>query len=140
MNTHHIPIYGLWLLPQGRLSDWLVFLMWCLIFGVPGGILFIAWRRLFRNWQKELHETADVACLILVSASALLAIASSVWEVLVRPIPPHHYAVLIWAWAVSCAAVVAGLIPQKGQHQHFGLGLVASFWMLVVWSLTAFAY
>jgi hypothetical protein len=108
------------------------------MFGVPGVILIIAWRRLFRNWQRELHETADLTCLILASGSAALAIASSAWEVLVRPIPPHHSGVLIWAWTVSCAAVVAGLIPKRGPHGHFGLGLMASFWMPVAWSITAF--
>ena len=118
----------------------MVFLVWCLCFGVPGVILIIAWRRLLRNWQRELHETAGVACLVLASASVVLAVASAAWEALVRPLPPHHVALLIWAWTISCAAVVAGLIPQKGPHQHFGLGLVASFWLLVAWSITPFAY
>ena len=138
MNAHHT--YGLLVIAQRWLLDLLVVLMWCLMYGVPAVILTIAWNRLFRNWQQELHEAADVACLVLASASTLLAIAGSGWEVFVKPIPPHHYALLIWAWTASCAGVAAGLVPQKGQHQHFGLGLLASFWMLVAWSLTAYAY
>ena len=119
-----------------------VFAINLLILAVPTVMLTVAWSRLVGDWRNgAIQSTAGTTCLALASASALVAIGSGLWQVLVRPIAPHDYRTEVSGLLLSVVSLVSGLSTRdKDQKRYWGLGFAASVWMLLWFVATAFSY
>jgi hypothetical protein len=113
-----------------------------LILAVPVVMLTVGWSRLVSDWRNgAVQSIAGTAFLASASASALVAIGSGFWQVLVRPIAPHDYRTEVSGLLLSGASLVSGLaIRDKNQNRYWKLGFGASVWMLLWFVATAFSY
>jgi hypothetical protein len=111
-----------------------------ILFLLPAAALTIAWHKLMRNWRSEPHSIAGLSCLVLASASTLLALGSLAWVQFVRPFPSQGYSVERWGMLLSLPGLLSGFfVRHKHLHRYLGLGAAAAGWMLTVFTLMASA-
>jgi hypothetical protein len=113
-----------------------------LILAVPAFMLAVAWNRLVGDRRNEaVQSTAGIVCLVLASASMLVAVGSLLWQVFVRPIPHRDYRTEVSGFLLSVGSLVAGfLIRDKHNRRYWQLGLAAAVWMFLWFVATAFSY
>ena len=113
-----------------------------LILAVPTFMLAVAWNRLVGDRRNEaVQSTAGIVCLVLASASMLVAVGSLLWQVFVRPIPHRDYRTEVSGFLLSVGSLSQASSYATSTTIGIGdSGLAAAVWMFLRFVATAFSY